>query len=98
MRRLHRREVELGQVDAALLGARTSAPVTWCASRNGSPSRRTSQSARSVAVEKPAPAAARSRSGRGVMSAAMPAIAASASISASAASNTCSLSSCMSFE
>ena len=40
----------------------TARPMTWCASRNGRPASRTSQSARSVAVAKPASAAARIRS------------------------------------
>ena len=76
----------------------TKAPVTWWASRNGSPASRTNQSARSVAVEKPE-AAAFSRLARfAVMSLTMPVMAASASISVSAASKTCSLSSCMSLE
>ena len=70
----------------------------WCASRNGTSASRTSQSARSVAVEKPCAAAARIRSGTNSTVSTIPASASSDSISRSRASNTGSLSSCMSFE
>src|SRR5690606_5298683 len=76
----------------------TAAPVTWCAWRKGRFSSRTSQSARSVAVEKPAPAAAAIFSVLGRITATMAVMAVSARSSASKASNTGGLSSCMSLE
>ena len=59
---------------------------------------RTSQSARSVAVENPEAAEARIRSTFGVMVEIMPVIACSDRSSASNASKVVALSSCMSFE
>lgn len=59
---------------------------------------RTSQSARSVAVEKPAPAALAMFSVLGVRSATMPAMASRDSSRASKASKVGTLSSCMSLE
>ena len=90
-----RRTDSMPPEDVALLRA-TARPVTWCASRKGMPSRRTSQSAMSVAVEKPWPAAAAIASRSGVMSAIIPVMAARERSSASKASNTGGLSSCKS--
>jgi hypothetical protein len=70
-------------------------PVISWASRNGTPLR-TSQSATSVASEKPTGAAAVRRSTRTVIVEIMPASAGSSSSSVSIASKTGSLSSCMS--
>src|SRR5215510_5112093 len=71
--------------------------VTWWASRNGRPSVRTSQSARSVAVAWPWPAAFFMRATSGCMSRTIPVMAAMDSASAPSASMAPSLSSCMSF-
>ena len=91
---LRRQVLEVGR--AAHL--RDEAPGDVVCLPNGRPSRRTSQSARSVAVEKPAFATAAMRSGTASRSPTMPAAAASTISRVSAASKSCSLSSCMSFE
>ena len=86
------------RVQPRVSASETMRPVMWWASRKGMLRLRTSQSARSVAVEKPAPATAAMRSGTGSRSLIMPGVAASTISMVSAASKSCSLSSCMSLE
>ena len=96
--RLHGVEGQVFEGAAALLGLGDDPPGDVVGVPEGMPRLRTSQSARSVAVEKPAPATAAMRSGTGSRSWIMPVMAASTISRVSAASKSCSLSSCMSLE